>query len=356
MNLYNSIKIKDVTSKNRFVLSPMCQYSSHDGFANDWHLVHLGSRAVGGAGIVFTEGAAVNPEGRISPSDLGIWKDEHIEALKRITSFVENQGSVPAIQLAHAGRKASTAPPFERRRFLTEQEGGWADVLAPSPIPLNPDSPVPKVLDKKGINYIVHSFRKAAQRSLQAGFRIIELHFAHGYLIHEFLSPITNKRTDEYGGSFTNRTRLAIECITAVREVWPDNLPLFVRFSMTDYVDTEASWAFGEALELCGQIKNLGVDLIDCSSGGLVPYQKVTPASGYQTHFAAEVRRKADIATGAVGLITSARQADHILVTGQADVVYMARELLRDPYLPLRQASSINADTIWPKQYERSKI
>ncbi|MEX0773778.1 MAG: NADH:flavin oxidoreductase/NADH oxidase [Balneolales bacterium] len=355
MNLYSNIIIKDVNSKNRLVVSPMCQYSSRDGFANDWHLVHLGSRAVGGAGIVFTEGAAVNPEGRISPSDLGIWKDEHVEELKRITSFIENQGSVPAIQLAHAGRKASTSPPFEGRRSLTDKEAGWKDVMAPSPIPIAPDQPAPKELDKKGIERVIKSFRDAARRSLAAGFRITELHFAHGYLVHEFLSPITNKRTDQYGGPFENRTRLARECITAVREVWPENLPLFVRFSMTDYVDREPSWTFEEAIELCSQIKELGVDLIDCSSGGLVPYQKVTPASGYQTHFAAEVRRKAKIATGAVGMITSARQADHIIVTGQADLVYMAREFLRNPYFALNGASSLGQSVEWPKQYERAK-
>ncbi|MEX0684446.1 MAG: NADH:flavin oxidoreductase/NADH oxidase [Balneolales bacterium] len=355
MNLYSQLKVHDVTTKNRIVVSPMCQYSSEDGFANDWHLVHLGSRAIGGAGIVFTEGAAVLPEGRISPVDLGIWKDEHIPELKRITDFISRQGAVPAIQLAHAGRKASKAAPFEGGTFLTEKEGGWKNIMAPSPIPFSPDLPAPIELDQTGIDRIIDGFRYATRRALDAGFQIIELHFAHGYLMHEFLSPVSNKRTDNYGGTFHNRTRLIVDTFKAVREIWPSGLPIFVRLSVTDWLDSEPSWDLEETIELCKVLKDHGADLIDCSSGGLVPYQKVKPESGYQTHFAAEIKKKAHIATGAVGLITSPQQADHIIVTGQADLVYMAREMLRNPYFALNSAKVLHQDTVWPKQYERAK-
>lgn len=330
----------------------MCQYSSEDGFANDWHLVHLGSRAVGQAGLVFTEANAVTAEGRISPQDLGIWKDEHVEMLARIVQFIEKQGSLAGTQLAHAGRKASTAAPWLGGGPVDVKDGGWRPIYAPSAIPFDEKSIVPEALDKAGIQRAVKAFADAAVRALHAGFKVIELHAAHGYLIHGFLSPLTNERNDEYGGSFENRTRIAREVVEAVRRVWPEKYPLFLRISATDW--KEGGWSAEESIELAKQLKALGVDLVDCSSGGIVPHVKIPVAPGYQVQFAREVR-KAGILTGAVGLITKTIQAEEILHNGEADVIFMAREFLRDPYFPLRAAKELGVQIHWPVQYQRAK-
>ena len=354
-HLFSPIQIKSVTFKNRIVVSPMCQYSATDGFANDWHLVHLGSRAVGGASLVIAEATAVNPEGRITPHDLGLWQDEHIPFLKRITDFIHSQGAMAGVQLAHAGRKASKSSPWTGNRHLLPEEGGWENVMAPSPVPLSNDVPLPQELTIDQIRKVVADFRTAAKRALAAGFQVIEIHGAHGYLLHEFVSPLTNQRTDEYGGSFENRIRLVIEVVQAVQEVWPQDLPLFVRLSATDWVPDENSWKLNDSVELARQLKLLGVDLIDCSSGGNVPVQQIKPGPGYQTPFAQAIREQASILTGAVGMITSAHQADHIIRTGQADMVFIAREFLRDPYFGLTAASELHQPTNWPVQYERAK-
>jgi 2,4-dienoyl-CoA reductase-like NADH-dependent reductase (Old Yellow Enzyme family) len=330
----------------------MCQYSSEDGFANDWHLVHLGSRAVGQAGLVFTEANAVLPEGRISPQDLGIWKDEHVEMLARIVRFIQAQGSVAGTQLAHAGRKASTAAPWLGGGPLDIKDGGWRPIYAPSSIPFDDKSIVPEALDKAGIERITKAFSDAAIRALNAGFTVIELHSAHGYLFHEFLSPLSNQRTDEYGGSFENRTRIVRQTAEAVRRVWPERYPLFVRISATDW--TEGGWTIEESIELAKRLKPLGIDLVDCSSGGIVPNVKIPVAPGYQVQFAREVR-KSGILTGAVGLITTAAQAEEILRNSEADLIFMAREFLRDPYFPLRAAKELGEQIHWPAQYQRAK-
>ncbi len=331
----------------------MCQYSSEDGFANDWHLVHLGSRAVGRAGLVFTEASAVLPEGRISPQDLGIWKDEHVEMLARIVRFIDGQGSVAGIQLAHAGFKASTLPPCLGGGSVDTEDGGWRPVYAPSAVPFSKNSIVPEALDKPGIQRVVKAFAAATQRALDAGFRVIELHGAHGYLINEFLSPITNKRNDEYGGTFDNRTRLLRQTIEAVRNVWPEKLPLFLRISSTDWV--EGGWTPEDSVALARTVKPLGVDLIDCSSGGIAPGAKIPLGPGYQAPFARKVRSEANIPTGAVGLITEAKQAESILAEGSADLILMARQFLRDPYVPLHAAQEFGIDLGWPVQYVRAK-
>ncbi|KAA9340155.1 NADH:flavin oxidoreductase/NADH oxidase [Adhaeribacter soli] len=355
-HLYDPIKIKSIAFKNRIVVSPMCQYSSKDGFANDWHLVHLGSRAVGGAALVIAEATAVSPEGRITPADLGLWKDEQIEFLKRIATFIEANNSVPGIQLAHAGRKSSKSEPWNGSEHLTPEQGGWAEVYAPSPIPLNDHTPPPLELTTEQIGKVVQDFKAAAARALRAGFKVIEIHAAHGYLIHEFLSPLTNTRTDNYGGSFKNRIRLLEEIVAAVKEVWPVELPLFVRVSATDWVEeAPASWTLSESIRLAEELKKMGVDLIDCSSGGNVPVQQIKPGPGYQTFFAQEIRRETGILTGAVGLITHAHQADHIIRTGQADMVFIAREFLRNPYFGLTAATELHQEEKWPVQYERAK-
>ena len=298
---------------------------------NDWHFVHLGSRAVGGAGLVLTEATAVLPEGRISPQDLGIWRDEHVEMLSRIVHFIHEQGSIAGMQLAHAGRKASTRRPWELPGTVPEDEGGWKKVVAPSALAFAENYPKPQALTSDGIREIVAAFAAAARRACQAGFRVLEIHSAHGYLIHEFLSPLSNKRQDEYGGSFENRTRLCREIVTAVRTAWPNELPLFLRISATDWV--EDGWNVDETIKLAAQIKQMGVDLIDCSSGGNVPHAKIPIGPGYQVAFAERIRREAEIMTGAVGMITSPIQAEHIIRTGQADAVIIAREFLRDPVL-----------------------
>src|SRR5512133_511042 len=351
-HLFEPLVLRSITLPNRIAVSPMCQYSSVDGFANDWHLVHLGSRAAGGAGLVMTEAAAVTPRGRISPQDLGIWNDDHIEFLARVVDFITRRGSVAGIQLAHAGRKASTPPPWENRSVtLTEGEGGWL-IDAPSAIPFDDGCVVPAELTEDGIQEIAAAFVEAARRSLLAGFQIVEIHAAHGYLLHQFLSPLSNQRTDQFGGSFENRTRLLRGVVTAVRAIWPENLPLLVRISATDWV--EGGWDIEQSLELVRQLLPLGVDLVDCSSGGSVPDARIPLGAGYQTCFAEQIRRETGSKTGAVGLITAPAQADHIIRSGQADLVLLARELLRDPYWPLRAARELGHLTVWPAQYVRS--
>ena len=352
MSLFSPLKIRDITLRHRILVSPMCQYSSEDGFASDWHLVHLGSRAVGGAALVFTEATAVTPEGRISPQDLGIWKDEHVEMLSRITRFVRGQGAVPGIQLAHSGRKGSTRRPWEQPGgAVPKSEGGWTPV-APSAVAFDSTYAVPAALDERGIRAVVQAFADGAGRALDAGFQIIEIHSAHGYLLHEFLSPLANKRTDAYGGSLENRARLLREVVSAVRGVWPERLPLFVRISATDWVD--GGWDLEQSIELVKQIKPLGVDLIDSSSGGMVPNAKIPFVAGYQVPFAQAIRERTGILTGAVGLITSREQAEKIVSEGKADAVLLAREFLRHPYWPLAAAREAGQPTAWPAQYLRA--
>ena len=350
--LFDPLAIRDLRFGNRAFVSPMCQYSSHDGYANDWHFVNLGSRAVGGAGLVFTEATAVLPEARISPQDLGIWSDGHIEMLGRIVSFIHEQGSIAGMQLAHAGRKASTRRPWETPGTVPESEGGWKKVVAPSALTFSDNYPMPQALTNDGIQEVVAAFAAAARRACQAGFRVIEIHAAHGYLIHEFLSPLSNKREDGYGGSFSNRTRLCREIVAVVRSEWPKELPLFVRISATDWID--GGWNIDESVKLATELKPMGVDLIDCSSGGNVPHAKIPVGPGYQVAFAERIRREAEIMTSAVGMITSPIQAEHIIRTEQADAVIMAREFLRDPYWPLRAARELDQPIAWPVQYLRA--
>ena len=351
-SLFEPLALRGVTLRNRIGVSPMCQYSSVDGFANDWHLVHLGSRAVGGAGLVIAEATAVTPEGRISPQDLGLWRDEHIEMLSRITQFLRAHGAVAGVQLAHAGRKASTEVPWRGGAPLTPADGGWSPIVAPSAVPFGSRSQVPMALDGAGIRRVVDGFRDAARRALDAGFQVIELHGAHGYLLHEFLSPLANHRTDEYGGSFENRVRLVLEVTDAVRSVWPGSLPLLVRLSGTDWVDR--GWDVEQSVELARLLAVRGVDLIDCSSGGIVPGVKIPVAPGYQVSLAEQIRAASGLPTAAVGLITSAQQADAIVRAGSADVVLLARALLRDPYWPLRAARELDVAVEWPVQYQRA--
>ncbi|MBD1913983.1 MULTISPECIES: NADH:flavin oxidoreductase/NADH oxidase [unclassified Leptolyngbya] len=350
-HLFEPFTHRGVTLRNRTAVSSMCQYSSENGFANDWHLVHLVSRATGGAGLVMTEAAAVTPEGRITPQDLGIWQDAHIEKLAQIVELIHRNGAAAGIQLAHAGRKASTSPPWEGGNVLSDAEGGWA-VVAPGTVPFQPDGLDAIALTTEAIQALTQSFVDAAQRSLNAGFDIIEIHAAHGYLLHEFLSPLSNQRTDEYGGSFENRIRLLCEVVQAVRNVLPDSRPLWVRISATDWLPN--GWDIEQSVELSHKLQSLGVDLIDCSSGGIMPGEKIPVGAGYQTPFADRIRRDANIATGAVGMITTASQADHIIRTGQADIVLLARELLRDPYWPLRAAKQLHQPVPTPVQYARA--
>jgi 2,4-dienoyl-CoA reductase-like NADH-dependent reductase (Old Yellow Enzyme family) len=350
--LFSSFEIKSVQLKNRIVISPMCQYSAEDGFANDWHLVHLGSRAVGGAGLIIVEACAVAPEGRISPHDLGLWKDEHIPNLKRISVFIESQGTVPAIQLAHAGRKASCAQPWNGGEMLRKDEGGWQTV-APTAIPFNEMYPMPVSLSIEGIQKLVECFKVAAKRAFEAGFKIIEIHAAHGYLIHEFFSPLSNQRTDAYGGSFQNRIRFLCEVVTAIQAVWPANLPIFVRISATDWVD--GGWNIDESIELSGILKEMGIDLIDCSSGGNISNVRIPLAPGYQVPFSKKIKEATGIATGTVGLIIDAQQAEDILLNEEADLILFARESLRNPYFPLNAAAALNEKIDWPIQYARAK-
>lgn len=350
-HLFEPLVLRSVRLANRIGVSPMCQYSSEDGLANDWHFVHLATRAVGGAGLVFTEAAAVVPEGRISPQDLGVWSERHFEPLERITHFIGQQGSVAGIQLAHAGRKASTHRPWSGHGEIKPEQGGW-EVVAPSAEPFAGDYPRPRELSADGIAAIEDAYALAATRSYEAGFRVIEVHAAHGYLFHEFLSPLSNRRTDRYGGSFENRTRFLRDSVAAVRRALPDRCPLFVRISCTDW--SEGGWDVEQSVELARQLKALGADVIDCSSGGNVKDARIPVGTGYQTPFAARIRRDAGIATAAVGLITGAAQADHIVQSGQADLVLLARELLRSPYWPLEAARELGFDASWPAQYLRA--
>jgi 2,4-dienoyl-CoA reductase-like NADH-dependent reductase (Old Yellow Enzyme family) len=350
-HLFAPLKVRDVILRNRIAVSPMCQYSSQDGFASDWHLVHLGSRAVGGAAAVIMEASAVEARGRISPGDHGIWKDEHVEFLSRIARFVAGQGAVPGIQIAHAGRKASTRRPWDGVGAVPPDQGGWQPV-APSAIPFSAGDPVPAELSIPEIRSIVEAFAAAAQRALAAGFELIEIHCAHGYLAHQFLSPLSNRRTDQYGGPFENRIRFALEVAAAVRAAWPERLPLFVRISATDWVP--GGWTLDDSVELSRRLGAAGADLIDCSSGGSDPAARIPLAPGYQAPFAERIRRDTGILTGAVGLITTAQQADQIVHGGQADLVLLAREFLRDPYFPLRAARALGAQAPVPVQYSRA--
>lgn len=352
VHLFQPLKIRDIELKNRIIVSPMCQYSSEDGFANDWHFVHLGSRAVGGASLVITEATAVTPEGRISPFDLGIWKDEHIDQLLRITRFIADQDAVPGMQLAHAGRKASKSQPWTGDKLVAPAEGGWKTV-APSPIPFDEDYDHPHELSITEIEEIIDAFAAAAVRALMAGFKVIEIHAAHGYLINEFLSPLSNKRTDDYGGGFDNRIRFLLEIVAAIREVWPAHYPLFVRISASDW--RPDGWTIEDSIKLANILKDNAVDLIDCSSGGVVPHVKIPAAPGYQVPFSEAVRKGSGMLTGAVGIIVTPEQAEAIIRGGQADVVLLARELLRDPYFPLRASRELGYDVKWPVQYERAK-
>lgn len=346
------ITIRGITIKNRFTVSPMCEYSADDGFASDWHLVHLGSRAVGGAGLIISEAISVSPEGRISAGDLGIWKDEHIEFLKRITSFIESQGAVAGIQLAHAGRKASHHVPWKGNLSLKPEEGAWQTV-APSPIAHTEGEPLPTALNIDDIGKVRNDFIAATTRALAAGFKVFEIHAAHGYLINQFLSPLSNLRTDAYGGSFTNRIRLLVEIVTDMRSIIGESLPLFVRISATDWV--EGGFTESDSIALSKILKENEVDLIDCSSGGNSPAQKIPVGPLYQVKFAENIKKETGILTGAVGLITKASEAAEIIATGQADLVILARQLLRDPYFPLHAAAELGIDINWPVQYERAK-
>lgn len=345
--------LRELTLRNRIVVSPMCQYSSEDGLANDWHLVHLGSRASGGAGLVIFEATAVTADGRITPEDLGLWKDEHIPGLQRIIRFIKSQGAVSGVQLSHAGRKASTWRPWlGKHGSITQEEGGWTPV-APSPVPFDPEHTRPTELTLDAIAEIREAFVAAAKRALTANFEVVELHAAHGYLLHQFMSPLSNRRTDHYGGSFDNRIRLVLEVTQAIRDLWPAGRPVFVRVSATDWV--EDGWNPDETVELSRRLKAIGVDLIDVSSGGTAAKAEIPTGPGYQTRFAERVRKEAEIATGTVGMITDPAQAEHILRTGQADLILLARELLRDPYWPLRADEDLGGrQAVWPAQYQRA--
>ncbi len=358
--LFDPFKLRSITLKNRVAVSPMAQYSCEDGVANDWHLVHLGSFAVGGAGLVITEAAAVSREGRITPNDLGIWNDAQAEALSKIARFVSSQGAVPAIQLAHSGRKGGARRPWDAGGptgsmppGLSPEEGGWTPV-APSAVAFAEGYSIPAALDEAGIRGVVESFKLAALRAHAAGFKIAEIHSAHGYLLHEFLSPVSNKREDRYGGPFENRARLLLEVASAIRSVWPESLPLFARVSATDWAE-EGGWDLEQTVALSKLLKPLGVDLVDCSSGGMVPQAKMPLGPSYQVPFAEEVRKRANIATGAVGLITEPRQAGEIIASGKADLVLLGRELLRDPRWPMRAARDLGVDIPWPPQYDRAR-
>ena len=349
--LLSPFQLRSVSFANRIGVSPMCQYSSEDGFATDWHLVHLGARAQGGAGLVMIEASAVLPEGRISSADLGIWKDEHIPKLAQIANFIRSQGARAGIQLAHAGRKASMTAPFRGERLLTPEEGRWEPV-APSAIPFSPNYAMPRALDQAGIDDVVRAFARAAQRAIRAGFDLIEIHAAHGYLLHEFLSPLANHRTDAYGGSFENRVRLPLAVVDAVRAAWPAHLPLFVRISATDWA--EGGWSPDESARFARLLRQHSVDLVDVSSGGQVPNASILVGPGFQVPFAARIRAEADVPTAAVGMITDPRQANEIISTGQADMVFLAREMLRDPYWPLHAAIALGQQASWPIQYLRA--
>ncbi len=350
-HLFEPLKLRDVVLTNRIGIPPMCQYSAHDGVASDWHFVHYGSRAVGGAALMIIEATAVTPEGRISQGDLGLWDDKQIEPLARIARFAQELSCVAAVQLAHAGRKASVALGWHPQRTLAAGDGGWT-IVAPSPVSFGEGYAVPHELDEAAIRQVVAQFAAGARRAREAGFQAVEIHAAHGYLLHQFLSPLSNRRTDVYGGSFDNRTRLVREVVTAVRTEWPERLPLLVRLSATDWVD--GGWNADETVELCRALKGLGVDLVDVSTAGLLPTAKIPVGPGFQTEFAARIRRETGIPTATVGLITSPAQADHIIRTGQADLVLLGREILRNPYWPLTAAQALGQTTSWPLQYLRA--
>lgn len=351
--LFSPLKIRGIEFKNRIFVSPMCQYSSVDGKPNDWHLVHLGSRAVGGAACVITEATAISPEGRISPDDLGIWNDQFIPLYKKITDFIKSQNSIPGIQLAHAGRKASTYSPWKGNGKLKNEDGAW-QTIAPSAISFAENFPQPKEMTIDDIKKVKDEFIKAAQISIEAGFQLIEIHMAHGYLIHQFLSPLSNKRTDDYGGSLENRVRFAIEVAKEIRNNIPESIPLFVRLSCTDWV--ENGWDIEQSIYLSKELKNVGVDLIDCSSGGNVIDAKIPAGFGYQIPFSETIKKEANIFTGGIGFITSPEQAETIIRTHQSDIVLLAREMLRNPYWALHAAKKLNVEIDWPKQYLRAKF
>jgi 2,4-dienoyl-CoA reductase-like NADH-dependent reductase (Old Yellow Enzyme family) len=350
--LLSPLTIKRITLKNRITISPMCQYSSTDGFANFWHMVHLGSRATGGAALVIQEATAVSPEGRISPGDAGLYKDEHVERWQDIVSFIQQQGAVAGIQLAHAGRKASSSVPWNGGKQISIKNGGWISV-APSAIAYHEGDELPGALDAAGIKKVVSDFKAATVRAVKAGYQLVEIHAAHGYLIHEFLSPLSNRRTDDYGGNFENRVRLLLEIVDGIQSVWPPDLLLFVRISATDWAD--GGWNEQESVQLAQILKDKGVDLIDCSSGGLVSYQKIPVGPGYQVRFAEQIKKETGILTSAVGLITEIQQAEDILTKGQADLIMIARASLRDPNFPLHAAKILGEEITWPKQYERAR-
>jgi len=350
--LFSLLQLRTVTFRNRIFVSPMCQYSSRDGYPSDWHLVHLGSRAVGGAGLVMVEATAVSPEGRISPDDSGIWSDAHAEAFAPIARFIREQGAVAGIQLAHAGRKASTDQPWQGGGPLGPDQRGWQPI-APSPLPFAHGYPVPREATATDLEAVRSQFEAAARRARAAGFQVIEVHLAHGYLLHEFLSPLSNLRKDEYGGGLENRMRFPLSITRSVRDIWPQDLPVFVRISATDWA--EGGWDLEQSVELCRRLKEQGIDLIDCSSGGLVPYAVIPAGPGFQTPFAASIRKEAGIATGTVGFITDPAQAEQIVATGLADVVFLARAMLRNPYWPLDAAKALKVDIPWPVQYLRAK-
>ncbi len=351
ISLFSPLTFRQLTFKNRIAVSPMCQYSCEDGFATDWHLVHLGSRAVGGAALVMVEATAVEDRGRISPADMGLWKDEQIPALARVASVIKSNDAIPGIQLAHAGRKASTRPPWDGGQVLPPDIGGWVAV-APSPVPFLSGDPVPAELSAGEIAHIVNSFAAAAHRALEAGFEVVEIHGAHGYLIHEFLSPLSNQRQDGYGGSFENRIRFALEISRRVRAIWPDSWPVFMRLSCSDWVD--GAWDIVQSVELARRLRDIGIDLIDCSSGGAAPHVRIPLGPGYQVPFASQIRREARIATGAVGMITDPQQAEQIVSQGDADIVLLARAMLRDPYWALNAARTLGFPIELPKQYLRA--
>jgi 2,4-dienoyl-CoA reductase-like NADH-dependent reductase (Old Yellow Enzyme family) len=350
--LFTPLRLRGLELKNRVVMSPMCQYSSVDGFPNDWHLVHLASRATGGVGLVIVEATAVSPEGRITPVDAGLWNDAQAEAWAAVARLVKGRGAAAGIQLAHAGRKASTDAPWRGGRAVAPADGGWEPV-APSPVPFDEGYLAPRALSTAGIAALRDAFAAAARRALAAGYDVVEVHAAHGYLLHEFLSPLANARDDEYGGSLENRMRFPLEVVRAVRAAWPEDRPLLVRISATDWA--EGGWDLAQSIELARRLRGLGADLVDCSSGGLVPHARVALGPGYQVPFAEAIRREAGIATGAVGLVTEPAQAEAIVASGQADVVLLARALLREPYWALRAAKALGVDVDWPVQYLRAK-
>ncbi|SEB39703.1 NADH:flavin oxidoreductase/NADH oxidase [Terriglobus roseus] len=360
-HLFAPFAMRSVVLPNRIALSPMCQYSAVDGMVNDWHLVHLGSRAVGGAGLILTEATAVSPEGRLSPGDLGLWSDDHISGLERCVNFIHQQGAAAGIQLGHAGRKSSIAPPWEQTRVVPAAEGGWEEILAPSAFAFSERHAVPRSLSVSEIGRIQDDFRTATERAYRSGFDVIELHAAHGYLFHQFLSPLSNTRGDEYGGTFDNRVRMLLETVRLIRAVWPEHLPLIVRISATDWLEYDGhahpeglGWMMQDSLRLVPLLRDAGVDLVDVSSGGNVAQPAIPVGAGYQTAFSAQIREQTGVATGTVGMITSPQQADHAIRTGQADLVLLARELLRNPYWPIEAARQLKVEVPWPVQYVRA--